>query len=264
VSSRRAEGRAAIADPLGVSGFVADTIAFSNVDGPGNRFAVFLQGCNFDCVACHNPQTIPGHAPIEGHHPRHRTVADLLVDVRRAAPFISGVTVSGGEATQQPRFLRALFAAIRADPALAGLTCFVDSNGACDLSVWDGLLDPGLLDGAMIDLKCLDPDVHEAMTGQPNHHVLASIRHLSDRGVLYEVRLLVLAGVNDDPVLLRRTGEWLASVDPAMRLKVIGFRDHGARPHDPPLVEPTPAQLEAATDVLRSIGDFEVTVVGGV
>ena len=54
-----------------VTGFVADTISFSNVDGPGNRFVVFLQGCNFDCVACHNPQTIPGHQPLEGYLPLH-------------------------------------------------------------------------------------------------------------------------------------------------------------------------------------------------
>ena len=81
---------------------VADTIAFSDVDGPGNRFVVFLQGCNFDCVACHNPQTIPGNAAVvEGHHPHHVSVDELLVQIRRAAPFIRGITVSGGEATQQ-------------------------------------------------------------------------------------------------------------------------------------------------------------------
>ncbi len=39
-------------------GLVTDTITFSNVDGPGNRFVVFMQGCNFDCIACHNPYTI--------------------------------------------------------------------------------------------------------------------------------------------------------------------------------------------------------------
>ena len=55
-------------------GFVADTIPFSNVDGPGNRFVVFLQGSNFDCVACHNPHTIP---LATGEH-FHTTVADLL------------------------------------------------------------------------------------------------------------------------------------------------------------------------------------------
>ena len=58
-------------------GLVNSVVPFSVVDGPGSRFVVFLQGCNFDCVACHNPQTIPGHAPVDGHAPRHRTVAEL-------------------------------------------------------------------------------------------------------------------------------------------------------------------------------------------
>ena len=81
-------------------GLVASTIPFSSVDGPGNRFVVFLQGCNFDCVACHNPQTID-HTGA-GTEARPVTVAELLGEIRRAAPFIRGVTVSGGEATQQP------------------------------------------------------------------------------------------------------------------------------------------------------------------
>ena len=137
-----------------LTGLVADTIRSSIVDGPGNRYVVFLQGCNFDCVACHNPQTIPGHAPIAGHVPRRRSVDDLLSDMRGAAPFLRGITVSGGEATQQPQFLHSLFDAVKADPDLQRLTCFVDSNGACDLAVWDDLAPR--MDGAMIDLKCFE------------------------------------------------------------------------------------------------------------
>jgi len=214
-----------------MSARLADVIPFSNVDGPGNRFVVFLQGCNFDCIACHNPQTIAASD--------HRlvTVTDLMPRIRSAAPFLSGITVSGGEATQQPDFVHALFRAAQTDPATAQLTCFVDSNGACDTSVWDDLAP--VMHGAMIDLKCLDDDIHRRMTGQPNDQVLASIRHLQQLGLLYEVRLLLLAGVNDDADLLHRTADWLAGIDPSMRVKIIGFRRHGARPHDPPLKEPT-------------------------
>lgn len=241
------------------SGYVADTISFSSVDGPGNRFVLFLQGCNFDCIACHNPQTIPGHQPMEGHDPRRMSIADLLVAIRRAAPFIRGATASGGEATQQPEFLRALFTAIKNDAELGHLTCFVDSNGAAPLSVWDDLAP--VMDGAMIDLKCLDPDIHREITGHPNDQVLASIRHLRQLGLLYEVRLLLMAGVNDDPHLLTRTGEWLAAVDPTMRLKVIGFRAHGARPHEPALVEPTHDAVLEAADLLRTVAPFDICTI---
>ena len=44
-------------------GLLADVVRFSWVDGPGNRFAVFFQGCNLDCLACHNPHTMPRSTP---------------------------------------------------------------------------------------------------------------------------------------------------------------------------------------------------------
>ena len=237
------------------TGAVTDTVTFSCVDGPGNRFVVFLQGCNYDCVACHNPHTIP---LATGEHFR-TTVDDLLPRIRRAAPFISGITVSGGEATLQPDFLDALFTAVRADPTLGHLTCFVDSNGSCDEALWWRLAP--VMDGAMIDLKCFDDEIHVQMTGQSNAPVLHSIRALSQMQLLDEVRLLIVAGVNDDPALLRRTAHWLAQVDPRMRLKVIGFRSHGARPHDPALREPSPDALQAVADLLREVAAFDICVV---
>ncbi len=245
--------------PRAVTGYVADTISFSSVDGPGNRFVVFMQGCNFDCVACHNPQTIPGHEPLEGYHPRHLEVDELLVEIRRAAPFIRGVTASGGEATQQPEFLRALFTAIKNDPDLGHLSCFVDSNGAAARRVWDLLAT--VIDGVMIDLKCLDPDIHREMTGEANDLVLASVEHLADIGLLYETRLLLLAGVNDDDGLIVQTAEWLAAIDPAMRVKLIGYRGHGARPQVPALVEPTHEALLHAAELLWSVAPFEICTI---
>lgn len=251
-----------------VPGLLCDTQRFSAVDGPGNRFTVFLQGCNFNCQACHNPYTIevcndcgecvdhcPSDAlswddialqvrwdaaaccgsdrciavcPYDSTPKAQRTrVGELVEDIRGVAPFISGVTVSGGEPTRQPRFVAALFGALKADPDLGRLTTFVDSNGSASISLWDDLLP--VMDGAMIDLKAFDADVHEELTDQPNDAVLASIGHLYEHDRLHEVRLLLVPGVNDDPDMLQATAAWLASTCPDTRLKLIGFRPHGVR-----------------------------------
>ena len=37
---------------------INNIIPFSNVDGPGNRTSIFFQGCPFQCLYCHNPETI--------------------------------------------------------------------------------------------------------------------------------------------------------------------------------------------------------------
>jgi len=169
------------------------------------------------------------------------------------------VTVSGGEATQQAGFVRALFAAIKADPKLSRLTCFVDSNGDTDSGDWDNLAD--VMDAAMIDLKCLDDVIHRRITGSSNARVLDSIRLLASRRQLYEVRLLLLAGVNDADDLLAETGRWLASVDPRMRVKVIGYRHHGVRPSPIPLREPSAEQRAHYAEIVRAQGDFEIVVV---
>lgn len=234
-------------------GRLAGTIEFSAVDGPGNRFVVFTQGCNLNCLACHNPQTIP----LRGG--TRTTVADLVARIRQAAPFLSGVTVSGGEATLQARFLHDLFAELAADSATARLTRFVDTNGHTDTATWD-LLDP-VMDAAMVDLKALDPALHHELTRQGNAAILDSIRLLQARGKLYEVRLMLAAGTNDSDAELTAIGEWLAALDPTMRVKVQGYRAHGVRPRAATLVEPTADQRAHYLEVLAGVARFSLSVV---
>jgi pyruvate formate lyase activating enzyme len=234
---------------------LADVVPFSWVDGPGNRFVVFAQGCPFDCLACHNPETIPPCAAPR----RTATVEEILTQVRLVEPYLAGVTVSGGEATAQWRFVRDLFTAIKTDPAFRRLTTYVDTNGHALPRVWDALLP--VTDGFMVDLKALDPDVHRTLTGRGNELVLDSIRYLHARDRLAEVRLLLVPGYNETDDQLARTARWLADLDPAVRVVVIGFRQHGVREPWSSIPEATPELLAHARDLLQAAGLCEVVTV---
>ncbi len=216
---------------------------------------VFLQGCNLNCLACHNPHTIPAATP----RARLVEVPDLVDEVRAVAPYLSGVTVSGGEATAQAPFVRAFFDALAADVSVAGLTRFVDSNGAAGPKTWAQLLP--VTDGVMLDLKAFDRKVHQYLTGADNLEVLRSIRQISQSGKLYEVRLLLVPGINDSPEQLGDTARWLLDVDPEMRVKVIGFRRHGVRASARHWSEPDAGQLERYRQKLAALGVRELVVV---
>jgi pyruvate formate lyase activating enzyme len=234
---------------------LADVVPFSWVDGPGNRFVVFAQGCPFDCLACHNPETIP---PAGAAH-RKTTVAELFTQIRLAEPFLAGVTVSGGEATAQWRFVREFFAELKADRQLGRLTTYVDTNGHALPRVWDELLP--VTDGFMVDLKALDPVVHHRLTGRGNELVLDSIRYLHAHDRLAEVRLLLVPGYNDSHDQLARTAAWLAALDPDTRVVVIGFRRHGVRPAWAHLPEASPELLAHARHTLEDAGLHEIVTV---
>jgi pyruvate-formate lyase-activating enzyme len=203
---------------------VADIVDTSCVDGPGNRYVVFLQGCTFNCLACHNPHTID-RRPSAGT--KWMDVADLHADIASKASFLSGVTVSGGEPTLQWEAVHELFDRLAADPTTARLTRLVDSNGDADPQVWDVLATS--MHGAMIDLKAFDPDVHQLLTGRSNTRALAAIRQLAALDRLTEVRLLIVPGVNDASEQLAATARWLGGLDPTPQTIVQGFRHEGTR-----------------------------------
>jgi len=251
-----ATDRRAVAVAPPVTALLADVVPFSWVDGPGNRYAIFLQGCNFDCLACHNPHTMPRRTP----RARVVTVDEMVVDVTRVAPFLSGVTVSGGEATLQAPFVAELFTRLCEDVRTSRLTRYVDSNGCAAEDVWDLLLP--VTDGVMLDLKALDPGMHAELTGRPNDVVLASMHRLFAAGRLTEVRLLVVPGHNDSEDTLRRTGAYLADHVPGVPVRVIGFRPHGVRAAARGIPAPTESERTAyGAWVADSVGPDLVTVV---
>jgi len=62
----------------------------STVDGEGLRYVMFMQGCNHNCIGCHNPQShdFNGGTLI--------SELDILSEIRNN-PILDGITLSGGD-----------------------------------------------------------------------------------------------------------------------------------------------------------------------
>ncbi len=153
------------------------------------------------------------------------TVAQILERVRQQHYFISGVTVSGGEATLQLPFIIQLFQRIKADSDLAHLTCFIDSNGYLSQQGWRNVIP--YLDGAMIDLKSWQSETHQWLVGRDNHKVINSIHLLAESNKLHELRLLHIPGKSDLDVEVEHVARLINRLPQNVIIRLNAFQHHG-------------------------------------
>jgi anaerobic ribonucleoside-triphosphate reductase activating protein len=86
---------------------VAARLPATCAEGPGVRFAIWLQGCSIRCLGCCNPHL------FESAGGEVMAVEQLLVEIGGASS-VEGVTVLGGEPLDQPEGLAALARGVRA------------------------------------------------------------------------------------------------------------------------------------------------------
>lgn len=84
----------------------------SEVNGPGLRAVIWLQGCNRHCPGCFNPDA----QPLE---PRHLVSVESVLLWLRAIKDIEGLTISGGEPFLQAEALAALLRRVREETNLS-------------------------------------------------------------------------------------------------------------------------------------------------
>lgn len=243
-------------------GYINKIIPFSNVDGEGNRMAIFLQECNYNCLYCHNPETINkclscgkcvSQCPVEAiklvngqvkydinkcvncdkcvsacernSSPKisKLTVAEVMAKIDKVKYFISGITVSGGECSLQRDFLVELFTEVRK----LGLTTFMDTNGSTPIYKDKELLD--VTDKTMIDLKAFDVEDSIKLTGMDNEIVIKNIKELGAMDKIYEIRTVVVPEVLNNKYTVDEGSKLLASINPDIQYKLIRYRLMGVR-----------------------------------
>lgn len=207
-----------------ITGAVHSTESFGSVDGPGIRFLIFLKGCNMRCRYCHNPDT---WSPCSGDQ---RTADELLDQAERYRSYWGkdgGITVSGGEPLLQIDFLLDLFQKAKE----RGIHTVLDTAGQPFtrtepfFSKFQALM--AYTDLLLLDLKHIDPAEHKKLTGQPNENILDLFCYLDHIGKPVWVRHVLVPGITDDDVFLRRAGAFIAALGNVEKIDVLPYHSMG-------------------------------------
>lgn len=270
-------------------------IPLSLVDGPGNRTSIFLQGCNLACTYCHNPetQTVCNHCGIcvsgcpsgalsiahnrvkwdteicmlcdqcihvcpTSSSPRVRNMSpeEVFQEIQMNIPFIRGITLSGGECTLYPIFLKKLFALAHEK----GLTCLIDSNGTTDFSRFPELME--LCHGVMLDVKAWDEETYKKLTGgTTNSIVKKNLQFLADSNKLEELRIVCLPDEVDAEAVISGIAETIGEKVGSVRLKLIKFRRYGVKGHLQSTPSPSNAYMEKLLGLANRCGFVKAVIV---
>lgn len=159
-------------------------------DGPGNRLVYHLQGCNFRCKWCSNPESMSAAAS----EAKNYTVDELFDEAKRSRMMFfdgGGVTFTGGECTLQHEELTELLKRLRE----AGISTAIETNASS----------PYLseiaehVDYLIADFKHYDSATHKKWTGVGNDAVRQNLSELFASGRQLHIRIPLIRGVNDSP-----------------------------------------------------------------
>lgn len=206
---------------MSVTGHIHSVESCGTVDGPGIRFIVFFQGCLLRCLYCHNRDTWDTHGGQEV------TVQELMDDLLSYKHYIAasggGVTASGGEAILQAEFVRDWFRACKQ----AGIDTCLDTNGF--VRRYDHVITElmEVTDLVMLDLKQMDDQIHQKLTGVSNHRMLEFAEYLHKTGKRTWIRYVIVPGYTDDDQSAHQLGQFTAAMDNIEKIELLPYHELG-------------------------------------
>ena len=276
---------------------INNIIHSSVVDGPGNRAVVFLQGCNYTCGYCHNPETINecincgkcieacpvgaisqvdkkvvwdegkccqcdqciAACPNLATPKTNRYSAQEVMELLKTdIPFVRGITVSGGECSLQRDFVVELFKLVKEKKK----STLMDSNGSYDYTADEELM--AVCDGVMLDVKAWDDEDHKKLTGLSSKPVIDNAVKLAQAGKLEEIRTVVVPEYLDNRKTVHEITKLLApyqEIKP-IRYRISAYRPFGVRePYVGEFKSPTREELEELADIARSNGFSDIVII---
>lgn len=206
-------------------GRVHSMIAGSVVDGPGIRHVIFLQGCQFQCLYCHNRDSWDLKAGTL------YKVSELVEECLPYANFMDtskgGVTVSGGEPLLQAPFVSLFFSKLKK----MGIHTCLDTNGYASTQLYNGVLDQLLsyTDLVMLDIKHIEDEKHRILTGVTNESTLRFADYLSQKNINTRIRYVLVPGYTDDLDDVRKLAQFIKPMNNVGLVELLPYHRMGKK-----------------------------------
>jgi pyruvate formate lyase activating enzyme len=191
---------------------------FGTHDGPGIRLVVFVQGCQFRCLYCANPDT----QAMEGG--RLVTVDEIVEMAKKGKPYFGrrgGVTISGGEPLLHRHALIPLFDRLHE----LGIHTALDTNGRLIDHDAQALLER--TDLLLLDVKHIDDEWHKKLTSVSNEKVLRVAWFREATGKPMWLRYVLVPGWSDQPEHLHALGQHFHQYETIEKIEIQPFHQLG-------------------------------------
>ncbi len=198
-------------------------------DGPGNRLVYHLQGCNFFCPWCSNPESIAINGTkmyIDSKEKLSCTEHDtdeIFAEILSGKMMMfsgGGVTFTGGEPTVQFDALKELLTKCKN----AEINTAIESNAShpefCSLSE--------LIDHMIVDLKHYDSEKHKRVIGKSNEKTVKNIREVSKIRNQLLIHIPLVGGFNSSETDAEKFAELIKSFgNENIETEVLRYHEYG-------------------------------------
>jgi len=217
-------------------------------DGPGIRLVAFLQGCNFKCLYCANADTIELKGGSE------TSAEEIVAMAKNQKPFFGkkgGLTFSGGEPLIQAKQLLPVVKALKEE----GFHVCIDTNGSILNDDVKAVLE--YVDIILLDIKHINKEQHQLLTGKSNEKTLAFVEYLHNINKPTWLRYVLVPGYSDNPEHLHQLGERFKHYSNIEKLEIQPYHELGAHKYEhlgweyklKGVPANTPQQLENAKNI---------------
>lgn len=158
-------------------------------DGPGNRLVYHLQGCNFRCKWCSNPESMD----MVGNSKEH-SIDEMLSEAESCKAMFfdgGGVTLTGGEPTMQFEEVKTFLQELKK----RGIHTAIENNGSHPKL--SELFD--YVDYLIMDFKHYDEEEHRFWTGVSNKNIIENLEKICQMKRQALIRIPLINGVNNNP-----------------------------------------------------------------